>query len=243
MLAKKDTVLEDLFKTLAESNSLASGYIFFGLAGDRPKVFAESLAHYLEGRAFAPSAEILQDTLIIDTGVGSVGIEEVRKIKTYLSEGSFGNKRRMVVIENADNLTLQAENALLKITEESPRDSLIILILKNTENLLPTLNSRFQKIYFSATSKDDFEEQVQKGNDDTIASRLIAGSFESRKKLIKEYLDNEEDPLRLVDDIILELFFAKKQTLPMIQRALRTRRELSSLNLNPRLQLESIFFN
>ncbi len=242
MLAKKDTVLEDLFKALAENNSLASGYIFFSLAGDRPKVFAESLAHYLENGVFALSPEILQDTLVIDTGTGSVGIEEIRKIKTYLSEGSFGQKRRVVIIENADNLTLQAENALLKISEESPRDALIILLLKNTENLLPTLSSRFQKIYFSAISKSEFEAQIKAGGGEDIALRLIQGSPELRKKIIKEYLDDEGDPLRLVDEIILKLFFTKKQTLPTIQKALRTRRELSSLNLNPRLQLESIFF-
>ena len=52
------------------------------------------------------------------------------------------NEKKVFIIENADNMTPQAQNALLKTLEEPPEYVIIILIAQNAENFLPTVLSR-----------------------------------------------------------------------------------------------------
>lgn len=225
--------IEILFRSLVDTHTLATGYIFFGPGTQTASERAFSLVRYLEGHF---SSQLFQEAMIIRGASGTIGIEAVRRIKAHLSEGPLLGMRRVVIIEQADQLTLQAQNAFLKIAEEPPSSSLIILILNNPEVLLPTLVSRFQKIYFPSILDTRVEDGISH-----IVSQLLSSPAAGRKKLIKEYLDDERDPLSLIDGLILYLFREKRYD-RMIHRALQVRRELASLNLNPRLQLESIFY-
>ena len=51
-------------------------------------------------------------------------------------------KYKIFIVENADNMTVQAQNALLKTIEEPPAYGIIILISTNYEQFLPTIISR-----------------------------------------------------------------------------------------------------
>ena len=270
MLVGHESLIK-LFKRLAEEDLLASCYIFFGPAQVGKRTFAESLANYIEKGEFIPPPHVLQETLQISVKDEAVGIEAIRKIKAFLSEKPIASQKRIVIIDNAENLTLQAENALLKISEEPPKDSLIILVLKSPDVLLSTLVSRFQKIYFPTLSrivleriledkgvrgkeKEEFLKQAggspgkliveieeQNSAVQDAAKKIRKATQMTRSKIIKEYLDSEESPLALADAIILDLFTSSDKPIVMILRALKAKRELSSPNLNPRLQLESIF--
>src|SRR3989344_976762 len=56
-----------------------------------------------------------------------LGIEQARKIKEHFSLKPYGAKGRAVILEDASNLTHEAQNALLKILEEPPTEALLIL--------------------------------------------------------------------------------------------------------------------
>ena len=56
--------------------------------------------------------------------------------------------RRTAIIDECELLTTEAQNALLKITEEPPLSSLLVLATNDLDALLPTISSRLQKIYF-----------------------------------------------------------------------------------------------
>lgn len=259
-----------LFTQLTANDTLAGGYIFFGQVGVGKRTFAESFARFLEGHDFEPSSQILQDTLIIEPHGESIGIETARKIKSYLSETPILSKRRTVIIDQAHALTLQAENALLKVSEETPPYSLIILITPNPESLLETLVSRFQKIYFAPVPQKEMVRllpkkiELKRGEDlitlsggspgrllglmneegkmiESYIQKLLSAPMENRKKMVKEYLDEEKSPLALIDAILLHAFNQSTKQTGLILKALRAKRDLSTLNLNPRLQLENIF--
>ncbi|MBU2592025.1 MAG: hypothetical protein ABH867_00470 [Patescibacteria group bacterium] len=72
----------------------------------------------------------------------SIGIEEVRRVKTFLSKKSWQEKLKLVIVEEAQTMTLEAQNAFLKTLEEPPKNSEIILISNNRDSLLPTVVSR-----------------------------------------------------------------------------------------------------
>lgn len=80
---------------------------------------------------------------MLDASAGE-GIAQVREIRKFLSLKTTGQSviRRIVIIENADSLGADAQNALLKILEEPPIDTMIILTAGHAHQLLSTIRSR-----------------------------------------------------------------------------------------------------
>lgn len=86
----------------------------------------------------------------------TIGIEQVLiwQEKLYLKhyEGSY----KVSIVEQADALTLPAANALLKVVEEPPERTVIILCAENAEGILPTIQSRAQLIFFPNRSEESW---------------------------------------------------------------------------------------
>jgi DNA polymerase-3 subunit delta' len=88
---------------------------------------------------------------------GSIGIETVREIVSFLKLKTIGhsNVQRIITIEDADSLTPEAQNALLKTLEEPASDAVIILTVSDKNSLLPTINSRLKHIIVTTPSKNE----------------------------------------------------------------------------------------
>jgi hypothetical protein len=84
------------------------------------------------------------------------GIAGVRSIRKFLSLKTTGqaNIRRVVIVEQADALGTDAQNALLKTLEEPPTDTLIILTLNQLSHVLPTIRSRVRTVRILPLTKD-----------------------------------------------------------------------------------------
>jgi DNA polymerase-3 subunit delta' len=97
------------------------------------------------------------DLLIIaPTDKPSVTIDQIRKLNTALSFSPYlAGGIRMVLIDQAETLTAEAQNALLKMIEEPPPQTHFILVTDAIEALLPTVQSRLANIYFSPVSEDE----------------------------------------------------------------------------------------
>lgn len=143
--------LKESFSALVKKESLFHGYVFFGEPQVGKFSFALSLANFLETGNFDLSGKMLSEVLIIKES----GIDCVREIKNFLWQKPQNSSKRIVIIDNADLLTAEAQSAILKIAEEPPEHSLIILIVTNLNNILPPILSRLQKIYFSRISKKE----------------------------------------------------------------------------------------
>jgi DNA polymerase-3 subunit delta' len=83
---------------------------------------------------------------------GTTSIDAIRELQHFLQLKTIGTKplRRAVVIEHAETLTTEAQNAFLKILEEPPQDTVVMLTADNQRALLPTILSRVQTIPVSA---------------------------------------------------------------------------------------------
>lgn len=101
----------------------------------------------------------------------SIGVDDVRNLIIKNAEiKPFENNYKIFIIEQADKLTIQAQNALLKTIEEPPTYAVFILLSENTDAFLPTVLSRcitFKFIplktnvvskYLSQTNSIDFDE-------------------------------------------------------------------------------------
>jgi hypothetical protein len=87
----------------------------------------------------------------------SISINEIRGLGQFLKLKTTGesNLRRFIVIEQAESLTLEAQNALLKLLEEPPADTLLVLTLNKREAVLPTISSRLQQILIRRPPKTE----------------------------------------------------------------------------------------
>jgi DNA polymerase-3 subunit delta' len=82
----------------------------------------------------------------------SIRIEAVRDVIDRAAYRPFEGKRRVVIVDEADALVPQAQNALLKTLEEPPSASVFLLVSSLPDSLLPTVRSRCPRLRFSGLS-------------------------------------------------------------------------------------------
>ncbi len=143
------------FDTLIKQNELSHAYFFVGQSMIGKYTFANELAvkiTYPEDLAIISNPDIL-NILPID---GSITIEQVRKARKFLSWGSYFGSKKVLIIDNAHMMTVEAQNALLKVLEEPNASSVLILISNQPDMLLDTIQSRCQKVEFKAHGEDVF---------------------------------------------------------------------------------------
>ena len=96
------------------------------------------------------------DILIIEPGEsGSIKVDQVREAIDRAAYRPFEGRRRLVMVDEADALQSEAQNALLKTLEEPPAASVFVLITARPDVLLPTVRSRCQRIRFGPLSPQD----------------------------------------------------------------------------------------
>lgn len=97
------------------------------------------------------------DLLVVDSGdKDSIGIAQIQELQVVLRLKNFhANSWRIAIIKKADLLTEEAQNSLLKILEETPPRTIIILLCNEIESLLSTIISRCQLIRFQPIPTDE----------------------------------------------------------------------------------------
>lgn len=141
------------------SGTLLHGYIFHGQAGTGRATAARDIAKRLNCQQGGDDACVICRQ--IDGGTypnvivirpedkPSIGIDQVRELGQMLSLQPYVKSgRRVVIIDEAQAMTREAQNALLKFIEEPPPATLLILIAPSLQALLPTVISRLGAVYF-----------------------------------------------------------------------------------------------
>lgn len=103
----------------------------------------------------------------------SLKIAQVRELQHQLALKPYLSPFKVVLINEADKLTLPAQHALLKTLEEPPEKSIIILTALNKETLLPTIISRCQIIQL-AVKKSFLDQNIVNSSFSIIHSVLSA---------------------------------------------------------------------
>lgn len=84
----------------------------------------------------------------------NIKVSQVRDLGEFISLSAALSQWRVVVVDAADDLEKSAANALLKILEEPPPNTLYFLISHAPGRLLPTIRSRCRLVHFSALDDD-----------------------------------------------------------------------------------------
>jgi len=121
----------------------------------------------------------------------NISIEQIRNLKIELQKPPIYAKKRFVIIMDADMLTIEAQNSLLKILEEYQTRTTFILITSNYLKIFPTILSRTLKISFKCLSFEEFLSYEYNWNYDVkLIYDISEGSIGIAKQL-NEYPIND----------------------------------------------------
>lgn len=105
----------------------------------------------------AISRGVFPDVMLISPENNMIKIDQMRTLKQTAYLKPMVGKKRFFIVTEADRMNDEAANSLLKILEEPPYFSLIILITSNPDMIKPTIQSRCQALSFQPISKEDIE--------------------------------------------------------------------------------------
>ena len=214
------------FISEAERGSLAHAYIFEGAPGSGKYMLAKAVCALISDDD--RQAGMIEDgeatdiiTLDLDDGKRSIGIDAVRALRAdaYIRPNDFDFKA--YIIRNADKMTVQAQNALLKLLEEPPQNVYFFLLCENGSALLPTVRSRapvirmeilsYDALYAYLVENSDKAKQLA-GSDPEALSHVIrqSGTIGAALSALEQSSDASGNGFGAVLDITSALVGAKK---------------------------------
>ena len=97
-------------------------------------------------------------------GKKTITIDQVRRLKKFLSSTPSISDYRVVIIDSINQLNLNGLNMMLKSLEEPPLNTFIFLISHNASKIIDTVNSRLFKFYFKTLNKENFIKVISQIN-------------------------------------------------------------------------------
>lgn len=120
-----------------------------------------------------------------------IRISQVRELNKNLALKPYEARYRVVVMSDAQSLNPEAANAFLKMLEEPPDKTLLILTAERASDLLPTIVSRCQRIRFNPLSTDSLSSMlVDQNRLDPVVAAVVAeaaaGSYGRARAFVKD---------------------------------------------------------
>ena len=135
--------------------------------------------------------------LDVEKKQGLIGKDEALEITKKLSLKSFEGGYKIMIIWMAEKMNIAAANKLLKLIEEPPEKTVLILITEDEEQIIKTILSRCQVLHFPKVSEENIiKKLIEKENIDKKLALKIAhqsnGNFNKALHLVKH---NNEEPI------------------------------------------------
>ncbi len=134
---------------------------------------------------FHPLIQANNPDLHVLNASGKASIDDIRALSNKLQLKAVGRGEKLAIIANAETLGTQSQNALLKLLEEPPKKTLILLVTRNISGILNTIQSRSHSVRTSSESviSNDTEEKVR---------IFLYGSLLEKEKIIDKLLKEED---------------------------------------------------
>lgn len=217
---------KNALERVVRENRVAHSYLFAGADGIGKKLVAVEFAKILNCAGAQGTNSLREDTpcgcssckkiekgihpdvfLVQYKGARDIKVDQVREeVEERLFFRPFEGKFKVAILDEAERMNQNAQNAFLKTLEEPPPDSVIILISSQPQTLLPTIRSRCQAFKFDPLSERVIIEEVGKRknlslDEAVISARLSGGSLGKALDLDKDSLAERKEMITKLSGI------------------------------------------
>lgn len=117
------------------------------------------------------------DVLVVEPGAtGTIKVDQVRDIVDRAAFRPFEGRRRVVIVDDADAMVAQAQNALLKTLEEPPAASSFLLVTARPDSMLATVRSRCPQLRFRPLSIEEVAQALVRASFTDTEARAVAAT-------------------------------------------------------------------
>jgi len=205
-----------------EADRLSGAYVFVGKEGTGRSKLAKEFAKLVNCQDAASDAcdacvscrkiesEQHPDVHWFRPVNSSITIAQAREIEKYIYLRPYEAEKKFFIICDAQDLTEESSNALLKTLEEPTKDSIIILTVNDLAALLPTISSRCQKVIFNSLDESTIRDiLIQKHKIPLLHAHFISYLAEGSPGKALEFKDMREDLFEKRSHILNSVYFKK----------------------------------
>ncbi len=138
----------------------------------------------------------------IEKKQGSINVDEANQMLKKLSLKAYQGGHKIMIIWMADRMNSSCANKILKLVEEPPKKTILLLLTEHEEKIIETIQSRCQKLHFPLLSQEDISNHLISQRDvepkkAKKISHLSGGDYQHALNLINN----------LGDDAVFEHWF------------------------------------
>lgn len=210
------------FIDIINRGNISNSYMFIGQEGIGKEKFAKEFAKRIlcllsnKNKCLDNCESCLKfnsqnhpDFEEVELDGNSIKISQIRKLQDNVYIKPIISPKKVFIINNADKMTQEAQNSLLKTLEEPPRYIVLILIVANENLLLNTIKSRCIKLYFSNLQRDEILKYINKNktieNPTTNIIDLCNGSI-GKLESIKNNINSYDEVEKFLNDLMNNKF-------------------------------------
>lgn len=210
----------EAFEKIYKNNKISHAYILTGPDG----VGKSDFAMYMAAKLLCSSKEKPcglcsqcikikkgnhPDFVVIASKGKSIGVDEIRNLTDEIYTKPYEGSKKIVVIKEADTITVQGQNAILKTLEDPPQYATIIMLSNNENGILQTIRSRCQIFRLGRINSEKIKnllinEGVNIENAELAASISDGILGNARKVLDKSFLELRSKTMEFSKRIIRE---------------------------------------
>lgn len=216
---KNQNLASRILKGILKTRRIANAYLFAGPSGAGKKFaavqFAKALICEKGGCETCSSCSKIQESshpdvhlIATEQNKDSISIEQIRNMQKDVCLRPFLAELKVYIIEDAERMSEEATNSLLKILEEPPSDTVFILTTSSPQNIFPTIISRCQTVRFTRGLEIEkknleivAEGEPRLGREEEIFSLINLYDISDVLRKIKNLVRAKEEAVEIVNSI------------------------------------------
>ena len=218
--------IKDMLAKSIENETVSHSYLFVGTQGIGKEMLAKEFAKNILCLTKDPKdncksclafkSDNHPDFMCVEPDGNKIKIEQIRFMQKKIQEKPIIANKKVYLINEADTMTIEAQNCLLKTLEEPPEFATIILIGSQENTFLPTIKSRCMILHFQPIEKQKIKQYLEKNYGITnITDNYLSITQGSIGKAIA--LKDQQEEYSKIENLIENL--EKKDLIEIMQLA------------------------
>lgn len=190
-------VIEQLTKAY-HNQKLSHAYLFEGDDAEAMKTTAIAFAQLIlcqdeERCRLKVEGQNHPDFQYVMTDESTLKKEQVETLVHHMNQLPIEGEYKVYIIQDFEKLTIQGENSILKFLEEPPKNTIAMIMTTKPEQILDTIHSRCQHVYFKPMSRATFVSRLT-AQDETVTAPIaeLLSTYTTQLEVAQQLHENVE---------------------------------------------------